>query len=140
MIEIRKLRSPKFNKITWQYYSNRLISIVDQRYLSEEESPNGNSGWIYSFMVPSLNSNNQYKCDVFILKDEFDSITDKMKCQVKCTCPSFIYQFQSTLYRKGALYDDVPYDKSLPKKPKFGCCKHLEAVFNEIFQRQIKGL
>lgn len=127
MLQILQLLSPAFNKIVWEYQKLRNVQLI------ENEPQENNSGYKLTFSTPSLTDPSKiYKQIVFF--ETLDQLTTHSKCLVRCDCPDFIYHYQTRLFFNKGLYGD-PDSKKLPKKIKFGVCKHLNVVLNEILKR-----
>ena len=66
-----------------------------------------------------------YTTTIFVKDPKYNFDT---KCLVRCTCPSFIFQYQTRLFRNKSLYGPDPEVNKLPervKKPDLTGCKHL---------------
>jgi hypothetical protein len=81
------------------------------------------SGNLLKFMVKSSKSDTKYECDILLYTEEV--ISGNTEVRFRCSCPSFIYEFETLLYHNGALYGE-PNSKRLPKKDHgLFVCKHL---------------
>lgn len=127
MMSIMQLINPAFNKIVWEYQRLRNIQLSEVKQLDDK------SGFQLTFNTPSLSDpSKSYEQTVFL--ESVKDLSNRSNCLVRCDCPDFIYHYQTRLFFSKGLYGE-PDSKKMPKKVKFGACKHINAVLAEMLKR-----
>lgn len=124
--------------LTLSRFLSRPLTLKDRdkiaaRAVSIQNIIEEKNGWAISMEVRSASDpKKKYSCVIWT-KDE--DLSAKSRCKFFCSCPSFQFQFESTLAEHDALYGD-PRSAKAPKKDIVYVCKHLEAAIHHLITKK----
>ena len=121
-----KLLATPFSVKDREKINNKSIRII-----SCQENEN-QAGYLLTSNIFSTNSTSIYNGKILIITK--DVITTNTPTEVRCSCASFKYQFETLLHLNKMLYG-LPISNKMPKKNHtIFACKHIQGALNYILK------